>query len=150
MCDSKGYVHWKSGNKVYSFPIGYPRRLNCIDLGERVELARIQCFDDKLFVYRMNKITHEYSCLQYVANARGEFEGQVFNTGSKYNLIYANKNGTFHYLKVPGHGTRAPFASHNMVSETIMGQLELKSENVFCINGNLYTNCAYVGQKFTT
>ena len=150
ICDSKGFVHWKSGNKIYSFPIGYPKRLHCIDLGERVELDRIQCFDDKLFVYRRNKITHEYSCLKYVTNSYGEFDGQVFNTGSKYNLFYADKNGTLNYLKVPGLGTKAVVASHNMTTETVLGQLELKTENIFCINGNLYTNCTYVGQKFTT
>ncbi|MBO5850912.1 MAG: hypothetical protein J6R29_01100 [Clostridia bacterium] len=150
VCDSNGYVHWRTSNKVYSFPIGYPKKLNCIDLGERVELDRIQCFGNNLFVYRRNKITREYSCLKYSINSYGEFDGQVFNTGARYNLFYGDKSGILYYVKLPSQGRKAIVATHNNTAETTIGIIDVNAEETFSVNGNLYLDCVYAGHKITT
>ena len=146
VCDSNGCVYWQSGNSVYSFPIGYPRRLSSIDLGERNELVGIQTFRDRLFVYRKSKITSEYSCLSYVRDAGGDdFEGALFNRGAKYNMFYSENSDMLHYVKVSATGIKGEVVRRRGDSETVISQVNLSdAEQMFCVNGNLYLNCSYV------
>lgn len=145
VCSSNGYVHWQAGNRVYSFSIGYPSALNCINLGDSMEITGVQCFKDMLFVYRKNKISNEYSCVKYVLAQNGTFAGQVFNVGAKYNLFYADKSGVLFYIKVARASKRGTVARHNMNEESIVSQIDLQgADEIFCINGNVYLNCNYL------
>lgn len=145
VCDSNGYVHWQAGNRVYSFSIGYPRSLNCINLGDSMEISGVQCFKHMLFVYRKNKISNEYSCIKYVVAQNGTFAGQVFNVGAKYNLFYADKSGVLYYVKIARASRRGTVARHNMNEESVISQVDLAgAEEIFCINGNIYLNCNYL------
>ncbi len=148
VCDSNGFVHWQSENSVYSFPIGFPRRLNEIDLGERNELSGIQCFKDSLFIYRKNKITREFSCLQYNFYCDGAVDGKVFNHGAKYNMFYAEKNGLLYYVKVPFASRRAYVTKNNAGNESVVSEIDIsRSDEMFSINGNLYLGCNYIGAE---
>lgn len=145
VCDSNGYVHWQAGNRVYSFKIGYPSAVNCINLGDTMEISGVQCFKDMLFVYRKNKISNEYSCVKYVEAQNGSLAGQVFNVGAKYNLFYADKSGVLFYLKIARASRRGTVAKHNMSEESVISQVDLAgAEEVFCINGNIYLDCNYL------
>ena len=146
VCDANGFVHWQVDNSVYSFPIGFPRRLNTIDLGERNEAVGIQCFKDGLFIYRKNKITREFSCLQYKFSLSGAVDGTVFNHGAKYNMFYAEKNGLLYYVKVPFASRRAYVTKINAGNETVISEIDIsRSDEMFCVNGNLYIACNYIG-----
>ena len=145
VCDGAGGIHWQSGNSVFSFTIGYPGRLNCIELGDRHELCGIQCFGEDLYVYRKNKISKEYSCLQYT-KIRGEYEGKVFNHGAKSNLFYMEKGGFLYYLKIPALSRRASVIRNSAGNESVLSDIEMSaSQDMFCVNGNLYLDCKYVG-----
>lgn len=148
VCDANGFVHWQSGNSVYSFPIGFPRRLNEIELGDRNELTGIQCFKHGLFIYRKNKITREFSCLQYNLSVNGAVDGKVFNHGAKYNMFYADKNGLLYYVKVPFASRRAYVTKYNAGNETVVSEIDISgSDQMFAINGNLYLGCNYIGAE---
>ena len=56
VCDTNGRVYWQSDNGVYSFPIGYPRRVSWIHGGEKFAHIRIHTYRDRLFLYRLNRL----------------------------------------------------------------------------------------------
>ena len=148
VCDSSGSVHWLANNCVYSFSIGYPQDLSVIDLGQRNEGVSVQCFKGNLYIYRKNKITREFSCLQYKRDSRGEYDGCVFNQGAKYNMFFADKNGMLFYLKIPNISNRAYVIKNSLGKESTVGEVDISSANgMFCINGNLYLGCDYAGNQ---
>lgn len=146
VCDSAGYVYWRSGNGVVLFPIGYPRRVEEIEFGERTELNGIQVFRDRLFVYCKSRISREYTCLSYNVSQNGIYDAEIFNRGSRYNLFYAEKNGLLHYIKIPPASRKAYSAKMNSGNETLMSEIDISGvEEMFCVAGDLYLNCSYVG-----
>lgn len=146
VCDANGCIFWKSGNQVYFFPIGYPRRLRSIDLGEGYDIIRIQTFRDVLYLYGKSKITKECVCVCYTISAGEIRDSKVFNYDSKYNLFYADKNGILYYLKF--HPTsRLAYVTRTTTKgeESIGEEIDLFGvDQVFCVNGDLYCNYDYV------
>jgi hypothetical protein len=148
VCDSNGSVYWRSGNNVYGFPIGSPAKVVCIEGGERNDLVSLQCFKDGLFIYRKNKITKEYSCLQYKLDRLGNIEGKIFNNGAQRNLFFAERNGFLHYLKIPSAARRGFVCKNTGGVESVVKDVELRgAEKMFYINGNLYLDFDYVGTR---
>jgi len=148
VCDSAGNVYWQSENDVYTFPIGYPSRVNCIEVGARSELAGIRCFKNSLFLYRKNRNTGEYSCLRYRPAPDGSFFGEVFNQGARHNMIFAERSGVLHYLKLPLYGKRAILARNAEGQETEEGTVDFGGEeDLFCIDGDLYLGYRYLGNE---
>lgn len=145
VCDADGYVYWCSGNQVCFFRIGFPRRLGVIDLGESNELLRLQTFRDKLYVYSRSRITREYTCTAYTVRIGG-IKTEVFNRGAKYNLFYAEKNGLLHYVKIPPASRTAHVVRMNSGNENVITEIDISNaDQMFCVNGDLYLNCSYVG-----
>lgn len=146
VCDADGYVYWRSGNGVVLFPIGYPKKLERIEFGERTELTGIQVLCDRLFVYCRSRITREFTCLSYCVGKNGIYDAEIFNRGSKYNLFYAEKNGILHYVKIPPASRKAYVAKSNSGNETVVAEIDISgAEEMFCVAGDLYLNCSYVG-----
>ena len=145
VCDSDGCVFWTAGGAVYFFPIGYPRNLRSIELGENYEILGIQTFRNHLYIYFKSKITREYACAFYTI-CEGEIrESGIFNRDVKYNLFYAEKNGYLHYLKmspIPGEGWVARTSSSG---EVIAEAIDIpRDSHCFCLNGDLYGGYCYV------
>ena len=145
ICDEGGSVHWVANGEVYSFPIGFPRKLNSTNLGEKNEIVGIQCFKNKLYIYRRNKITRDYSCLEYVLNSRFEYEGRVFNHGARTNIFYSEKSGMMYYLKIPFPMRRAIITRNSFGNETTLGEIDITAaDELFYSNGGLYLGTSYV------
>ncbi len=145
VCDAGGCVFWKSSNKVYFFPIGYPRKLRCIDLGEGYDISGIQTFRDVLYLYCKSKITKESFCNSYTI-ASGEIRDmRMFNREVKYNLFYAEKNGYLHYLKI-SPGARYGYVARTTSSGEFLGnEIDITGvDQYFCVNGDLYCGYSYV------
>ena len=146
VCDSHGHVFWRSGNHIYFFPIGFSKRLGCIDFGDSNTIKGIQTFRDDLFIYSKSKITKEYTCFRYRAGEGETEEPVVFNKGSRYNLIYAERHGLLHYVKIPEDTHNGCVASMSAGTESITSYVDLSGvRQMFCIDGDLYLNCTYVG-----
>jgi hypothetical protein len=145
--DSHGFVYWRCGNsKVYYFKIGYPRGLDCIDLGDSNEVVGIQTFRENLFVYQRSRITREYVCYRYDVSRGGQNSAEVFNRGTRYNLIYAEKNGMLHYVKIPPLSRIGYSAKMNGSNEMLISEINTSgAEQMFCVDGDLYLNCSYIG-----
>ena len=145
VCDADGYVYWRSGNTVCFFPIGYPRRIGIVDLGESNEILSIQTFREFLFVYNRSRISREYTCFSYKIQPGG-IKTEVFNRDSRHNLFYAEKNGLLHYVKLSPVPHTAYIAKMNSGNENILSEIKLSNaDQMFCVNGDLYLNCSYVG-----
>ena len=147
VCDSDGFVYWRAGiGKVYYFPIGYPKRLGCIDLGESYEIIGIQTFRADLYVYRRSKITREFSCMRYRVVNGDSGTPEMFNKGSRYNLFYAEKNNQLHYVKIPPLSRIGYSARMDGKNEALISEIDISGvEQMFCVDGDLYLNCSYVG-----
>ena len=145
--DSLGFIYWRcSSSKIYYFKIGYPKQLGCIDMGESNEIIGIQTFRKSLFVYQRSKITGEYACYRCDANSYVRDGAQLFNKNTRYNLIYAEKNGILHYLKVPPLSDKGYSAKMNGSNEIVLSEINIsRAEQMFCVNGDLYLNCSYIG-----
>ena len=146
VCDAGGHVFWRSGNCVYFIQIGFPKRVGCIDLGESNAVKNIQTFRDDLYIYCKSRITSEYTCLRFNAGAEGSRSPVMFNKGSRYNLIYAEKNGLLHYVKIP-YASRVAFSARmNAGVERIISEIDISGvKQMFCVDGDIYLNCSYVG-----
>ena len=147
ICDSAGYVYFRSGNGVTLFQIGYPSRVERIEFGERTELVGIQVLRDRLYVYCKSRITREYTCISYNVDKSGIYDASIFNRGSRYNLFYAEKNGILHYLKIPPHSRKAYAAKINSGNETLGAEIDISTaDQMFCVAGDLYLDCSYVAK----
>ena len=146
VCDAGGHIFWRSGNCVYFIQIGFPKRLGCIDLGESNSIKNIQTFRDDLYIYCKSRITSEYSCLRFNASGEGSRAPTLFNKGSRYNLIYAEKNGMLHYVKIP-YASRIGFSARMSAGvEKTVSEIDISGvKQMFCVDGDLYLNCSYVG-----
>ena len=143
VCDSNGYVYWHTESCVYFFPIGYPRKLGMIDLGDTNTIISIQTFRQTLYVYCRSRITREYTTRSY--NVKQGSGGDIFNRGARYNLFYAEKNGILFYVKIPPLSRVAYAVKMNMGKETEVAEINISGvEQMFCVDGDLYMNCSYI------
>lgn len=145
VCNSDGCVFWTAGNAIYFFPIGYPRALRSIELGENYEVLGIQTFRNRLYIYFKSKITKECASASYIIENGEIKESSIFNRDVKYNLFYAEKNGELHYLKVSPFGREAFVARTSPSGEVVGKEIDLGvSDQYFCVNGDLYRGYCYV------
>ena len=145
VCNSDGCVFWTAENAIYFFPIGYPKSLRSIELGENYEVLGIQTFRSSLYIYFKSKITREYASASYIIENGEIKESSVFNRDVKYNLFYAEKNGELHYLKISPFGREAFVARTSPAGEVIVKEIDIgSSDQCFCINGDLYKGYCYV------
>lgn len=77
-----GTVFWLSGEEVYGFLVGYPRRLIHIPSAEREVTVDIACKGDSLLVYRKSKSTARISCTRYTKNSDGIYVGKTVDNDS--------------------------------------------------------------------
>lgn len=145
--NSKGYVFWQADNDVYGFPIGYPRRLICIEGVDRTETAAIQCYNKYLFVYRRSTVSNEYTCTRYFkADESSPMQAKIFNAGAIRNVFYAERSGILYYVKITSGFRKFLLSKSDLEQEQSFQQLGLKdADNVFCINGRIYPDIDYVG-----
>ncbi|MBE6555154.1 MAG: hypothetical protein E7663_02810 [Ruminococcaceae bacterium] len=81
--NTAGYVFWMSGDTVYGFPVGYPRRLLRIECDARETLSGITCVGEALLVYRKSKNTSRLSCVRYVKGQGGELIGTPLDENAR-------------------------------------------------------------------
>lgn len=145
--NSKGYVFWQADNNVYGFPIGYPRRLLCIEGGDRAEVTGIQCYNRYLFVYRRNTVSNEYTSTRYSrADESSPMQSAIFNTGAISNVFYAERGGLLYYVKITSGFKKFFLTKNDLEQEQTFSQLGLKdADEIFCMNGRIYTDIHYVG-----
>jgi hypothetical protein len=145
--DNQGYVYWQAGNNVYSFPIGYPRRITTITGGERYAIGGIQCYKESLFVYRCDLYNREYSCVRYERGKDGTLCGYTFNRDTVKNVIYCENGGALFYIKIPNESSVAYAAMYKDRTETILSDFVIGGETrLFCTGGNVFVGCDYAGK----
>ena len=148
VCDSNGNIYWHTDDCVYGFAVGYPNKLHRIFADERSEIVRIQTYKNGLYVYERNKTTREFVCKVHTSFSNGELREEIFNYGAGYNLFYGDKNGLLYYLKVPDNSVRAYTAKYNAGKETLISEINTEGAGrMFCVDGDLYLGCDYVGDK---
>lgn len=145
VCDADGCVFWASSGAVYFFPIGYPRKLRSIELGENYQVRGIQTFRNRLYLYFNSKITGEYACASYIIENGEIRDSSIFNRDVRYNLFYAEKNENLHYLKISPFGKEAFVSKTSSSGEVVGKEINLGGvDQYFCVNGDLYQGYSYV------
>jgi hypothetical protein len=148
VCDTNGRVYWQSDNGVYSFPIGYPRRVSWIHGGEKFAHIRIHTYRDRLFLYRLNRLNREYECVQCAFDEKAtENDGILmssFNKGSVRNVFFYQGNGELLYIKIPPNSYKASVIRRKQDSEQTVSSLVTDGcEDVFCDNGYCFVGVQY-------
>ncbi len=151
VADGQGRVYWQSGNKVYTFPVGYPRRVSCVDGGDQHEILRFHAYRDDLMVYRINRLNREYDCLRYSFPKTGEGDAspacELFNRGSVRNVIYYERNGETFYIRIPPNAYKATVVKSLAAggeNEQVLSSFTVDGiDEVFCADG-----CYYIGADY--
>lgn len=142
VCDGAGRVYFAAGGDVYGFTIGYPGQVRRVCSGANV--ARVQCFREKLYVYRSDRGGRE---CRAVCEQNGKLCESAFNSGAEMNMFTAELHDT-RYIKLvkTEHGLTASAARNASGAETLMSSERLPgAKTAFCFCGSLIENARYAG-----
>ena len=148
VADRNGRVYWQSGNRVYSFPVGFPRRIAYVDGGQQYTHLRIHTHQDSLFLYRVNRLNRDYECMEctFTESARGEegIECRLFNRGSVRNVFYYEQNQETFYIKLQPNAYKASLICRRDGAEQLRSSFVTEGiEEIFCDDGFLYVGTCF-------